>query len=83
MQSVHITTILVSSNPAQGRCTRNNMWYSLSVTFPGNPVSSINKTDRHDITEILLRVALNPITLTLKQNAYKFSTAFKNILKKI
>jgi len=27
------------------------------------PVSSINKTDRHDITEILLKVALNTINL--------------------
>jgi hypothetical protein len=27
-------------------------------------VFSINKTDRHDITEILLKVALNTITLT-------------------
>jgi len=27
----------------------------------GTPVSSTNKTDRHDITEILLRVALNTI----------------------
>jgi hypothetical protein len=26
-----------------------------------SPVSSINKTDRHDITEILLKVALNTI----------------------
>jgi hypothetical protein len=25
---------------------------------PGPPVSSTNKTDRHDITEILLKVAL-------------------------
>jgi hypothetical protein len=31
----------------------------------GTPVSSTNKTDRHDITEILLKVALNTITLTL------------------
>ena len=31
-------------------------WFS-----PGPPVSSINKTDRHDITEILLKVALNTI----------------------
>jgi len=30
-----------------------------------SPVSSTNKTDRHDITEILLKVALNTITLTL------------------
>jgi hypothetical protein len=28
-------------------------------------VSSINKTDRHDITEILLKVALNTITVTI------------------
>jgi hypothetical protein len=26
---------------------------------PGIPVSSTNKTDRHDITEVLLKVALN------------------------
>jgi hypothetical protein len=35
-------------------------WFS-----PDTPVSSTNKTDRHDITEILLKVALNTITLTL------------------
>ena len=29
------------------------------------PVVSTNKTDRHDITEILLKVALSTITLTL------------------
>ena len=29
--------------------------------FPGTPVSSTNKTDRHDITEIVLNVALNTI----------------------
>jgi type VI protein secretion system component Hcp len=28
----------------------------------GTPVSTTNKTDRHDITEILLRVALNTST---------------------
>ena len=35
-------------------------WFS-----PCPPVSSINKTDRHDITEILLKVVLNTIILTL------------------
>jgi hypothetical protein len=35
-------------------------WFS-----PGIPVSSTNKTDHHNITEILLKVALNTITLTL------------------
>jgi hypothetical protein len=31
----------------------------------GTPVSSSNKTDRQDITEILLKVALNTITITI------------------
>jgi hypothetical protein len=31
-------------------------WFS-----PGSPISSTNKIDRHDITEILLKVALNTI----------------------
>ena len=31
-------------------------WFS-----PGTPVSPTNKTDRHDITEILLKVALSTI----------------------
>jgi hypothetical protein len=50
-------------------CTRYNiMWTHLSVSFvrwfsPGTPVSSTNKTDRHDMTEILLKVALNTIHL--------------------
>ena len=35
-------------------------WFS-----PGTLVSFTNKTDRHDITELLLKVALNTITLTL------------------
>ena len=32
---------------------------------PGTPVSSTNKADRHDITEILLKVALNTIPLPI------------------
>jgi hypothetical protein len=35
-----------------------------AVVFPGTPVSSINKIDRHDIAEILLKVALNTTTIT-------------------
>jgi hypothetical protein len=35
------------------------------MVFMGTPVSSTNKTDRHDTDEILLKVALNTITLTL------------------
>jgi hypothetical protein len=37
-------------------------WFS-----PGAPVSSTNKTDHHDITEILLKVALNTIKQTRKK----------------
>jgi hypothetical protein len=33
---------------------------------PGTPISSINKTDRHDITEILLKVALSILALILE-----------------
>jgi hypothetical protein len=37
-------------------------------TYPGTPVSSTNKTDRHDVTEILLKVALNTINTCLYKN---------------
>ena len=38
----------------------------VGVFFPRPPVSSTNKTDRHDVTEILLKVALNTIKQTNK-----------------
>jgi hypothetical protein len=38
------------------------------VVSPGTPVSSTNKTDHHDIAEILLKVALNTIAITLNLN---------------
>jgi hypothetical protein len=43
-------------------------WFS-----PGSPVSSTNNTDRHDITEILLKVALNIMTSSYKR-AYRVVT---------
>jgi hypothetical protein len=36
-----------------------------AVLHPGTTVSCTNKTDRHEITEILLKVALNAITQVL------------------
>ena len=42
------------------QCLAAGRWFS-----PGTPVSSTNKTDLQDLTEILLKVALNMITLTL------------------
>jgi hypothetical protein len=80
MQSVPITTSILSSNPAQTRCTRYKLcdkicqrlaasqWFSRST-----PVSSTNNTDRHDITEILLKVVLNTINLTYTNKIPKFS----------
>jgi membrane-anchored protein YejM (alkaline phosphatase superfamily) len=44
------------------------------VVSPGTPVSSTNKTDHHDITEILLKVVLNTINPTLKMA--KMDTGF-------
>jgi hypothetical protein len=35
--------------------------YDRLVVFSGHSVSSTNKTDHHDITEIFLKVALNTI----------------------
>ena len=43
-------------------CDKVCQWLSSNI-----PVSSMNKTDRNDITEILLKVALNTITLTPMQ----------------
>ena len=47
-------------------CDKVCQWLAVGRLFsPGTSVSSTNKTDRHDITKILLKVALNIITLTL------------------
>ena len=49
--------------PLIARCTRYNiMWFVTGRRFsPGTLVLSTNKTDRHDISEILLEVALNTL----------------------
>ena len=69
MQSVPITTKVVSSNPVRvldtTLCYKVNQWLATCRWFsPGIPVSSSNKTGRHDTTEILLKVALNTIIIT-------------------
>jgi hypothetical protein len=66
VQSVPITTKVVSSNPIHGKVYSiqhyvikfaSDLWQvSGFLRFP-SPI----KTDRHDITEILLKVALNTI----------------------
>ena len=72
MQSVPITTKAVSSNPIHGKVYSMHHYVIKFVSdlqqvcgfSPGFPVSNTIKTDCHDITEILLKVALNTITLT-------------------
>ena len=65
------------------RCTRYNtsekvcQWLATDQWFSlGTPVSFTNKTDRHNITDILLQVALNTINLTI---AYIFVSTQTNI----
>ena len=49
-------------------CDQVCQWLATARWFsPGPPVSSTNKTDRHNITEILLKVALNTIKQSNKQ----------------
>jgi hypothetical protein len=65
MQSVPIIDV-VGWTPARARsttlCDKVCQWLPTGRWFSsGPPVSSTNKTDRHDITEILLKVALNTI----------------------
>ena len=76
-----ITTNVVSSNPAQGKlysiqhyvikCVSDlRGWFSA-----GTPVSSTNKTDRHDIDEILSKVVLSIIN----QSTNHFNTTSTHV----
>jgi len=66
VQSIHMPTNVVSSKCAHcDLCSIHHyvcQWLATGRWFsPGIPVFSINKTDGYDITEILLKVALNII----------------------
>jgi hypothetical protein len=50
-------------------CDKVCVFCDSSVVFCGTPVSSNKKTDRHDIAEIFLKVALDTINLSLMQKA--------------
>ena len=64
-------TLWVQIQPRRGvlditLCDKVCQWLAAGRWFSrGTQVSSTNKTDHHDINEILLKVALNTITLTL------------------
>jgi len=48
-------------------CDKVRQWLAAGRWFsPGTPVSCTNKTDRHDMIKILLKVALKTLTLNLK-----------------
>ena len=75
MQSVAITTNVASPIPLgwgvldTTLCDKVCQWLAAGLWFsPGLPVSSTNKTNCHDITELLLKVTLNTIKLTTKHN---------------
>ena len=67
MQSVPIITKVVILNSTHDGNVLNDLRQVFGL-LPGTPVSSTNKTDRHDITEILLKVALKTMTKTIKFN---------------
>ena len=72
VQSVLITTKVVSSNPVHGNVYSIQHYVIKFVCnlrqvggfFLGTPVSSTNKTYCHAITELLLKMALNTINQT-------------------
>jgi hypothetical protein len=55
-------------------CDKVCQWLATSQWF--SLVSTTNKTDRHDITEILLKVALN----TIKQTNQKYQLMFSCLI---
>ena len=69
MQSVPITTKVVSLNPTHGEVYSIQHYVIKFVSdlrqVGGSPVFSTNKTDCHDITKLLLKVVLNTITLNI------------------
>ena len=56
-------------------CDKVYQWLATGRWFsPGSPVSSTNKTDRNDITEILLKMAWNTINLNYYAKRWRFLT---------
>jgi hypothetical protein len=87
---VVFTVSLIKSSPSIDGCITWFIYYrykgyqfffKLRWFSPGTLVSSTNKTDRHDIIEILLKVALNTIARTISLNC-PFTIVLPNGLTK-
>ena len=62
-------------------CDKVCQWLATGWWFSrGTPVSSTNNTDRHDITEILLKVVLNIINLNLNNKKHFLLLAVVGII---
>jgi hypothetical protein len=62
-------------------CDKVCQWLETGRWFsPGTSVSSSNKTDRHDITEILFNVALHTKALALTLNSHHRETSLCQVL---
>ena len=66
VQSVHITTKVEILNPTHGKVYSVQHYVKMILMTCGRQVSFTNKTDHHDITELLLKVTLNIILQTNK-----------------
>jgi hypothetical protein len=101
MQTVPITPIIANSKTVHGElysiqhllCDKVCQWLATGQWFsPGTPISSTNKTDCYDITEILLKVALNTINqqtnlqrmlLTIEHRLYEIESILHVLWGKI
>ena len=72
VQSAPVPTEVVSSNPIHGEVYSIQHYVIKTGRFfsPGTPVYATNKTDCHDITEILLKVALSTINQTKPNHSW-------------
>ena len=86
MQSVLITTNVVSLNPANNEVywiQYHVIKFVSDLRKVGTLVPSTNKAERHDISEILLKVALNTINqpnLNQKSLRYTLFSEFKSFV---
>jgi hypothetical protein len=63
MMNTNWCTRLAAASDKVDQLFTHGRWFS-----PGTPASSTTKTGRHDIAEILLKVALNTINQIIKNN---------------